>query len=1063
MMRKIAILLTLLLWVGALYSQEKTVTGKVIDETGNGMPGATVQLKGTTKGTVTDINGSFSLSVPVKDAVLVFSYVGYTTQEITVGDQNVIEVNLKPEVQSLEQVVVVGYGVQKKSLVTGSISKIDSKDITTLPAARIDQALQGKTAGVYIAQSSGAPGGAMSVKIRGNSSDGKNEPLYIVNGVKTGNIDFLSPSDIESIEILKDAASAAIYGSEGGNGVVIITTKKAQKGISQINYNYYHGWQSAAHLIQPMNKDQYIQYAREALAAEGKLDDKAIAKYNAMEQNGVYTNWMDEIFGTAPMDEHNFSLSTGNETSNILLSGAYLTQDGIVGGSKSNFTRYTFNVAAESQFKPWIKVGSHLTYTNSRKNNLNENAEFSNGVITSAMYFDPTIPVFYRDVSELPAGWGPNDAGGVVYDALVKTKDGKIYRNSDVTFGDVSNPLALIENTYNNTKTDKLLGDVNANLTFFKWLTFTSKVGIDYELARNYIFNPKFYYDQVNSQTNDSNVTVQNLYTRQFNLIFDNYLTFNTNLMETFNIDGVLGMSYEDYLPTYIYAVGGKVPYNDPNLAYLHNTTITKTVDGGEGLYFYDSNLKTNVKHDLKKKLNSYFGRLAVNYKEFLMGQVNFRRDGSSLFGPNKRYSNFPSFSVGINLSKLDAIKEALPFLTTSKIRYSWGKNGSSQVLGPFQYTSTMVQQVAYVDANGNYYYGAYPKNPANPNLKWEESVSSDIGADIGLFNNKLTITIDRYVKTTTDQLSQNARVSYYHGFYSFPFENSGKVENKGWEFEVTYREMDKPFKYTIGLNASYQKNKVLTYGAPFKTGYRMNTGDFVTYYEPGYPVWYFKGFKVLGVFQDTTEIKSYKSVDGKIIQPRAKPGDLKFADINADGKINDNDRTMIGKPNPDWLFGFNFSCNFKWLDFNMFWQGVSGNQIFFAAISASRGQFNKPEFYFTERWYGPGTSNWFPRATYDVGDNLKRATSINVHDADYLRLKNITLGLTLPSDLTTKLGIAKLRIYGTATNVLTFTKYKGTDPELGQADINDNSTYGIDRGLYPQARTFTAGINVTF
>lgn len=1053
MMKKITIVLTFLLWVGTLIGQEKTLTGKVYDETGSGMPGATVQLKGTTKGTVTDVTGAYSITVPSNDAVLVFSYVGYTTQEITVGDQTVIDVNLKPEVQTLEQVVVVGYGVQKKSLITGAISKIDSKDITTLPAARIDQALQGKTAGVYIAQSSGAPGGAMSIKIRGNSSDGKNDPLYIVNGVKTGNIDFISPSDIESIEILKDAASAAIYGSEGGNGVVIITTKRATKGIAQVNYNYYHGWQRAAHLIQPMNKDQYIQYAREALEAEGKLNNAAIAKYNDMEQNGVYTNWVDEIFGTAPMEEHNFSLATGNETSNILLSGAYFTQDGIVGGSKSNFERYTFNFATESEFKPWIKVGSHLTYTNSRKNNLNENAEFSNGVITSAMYFDPTIPVFYNDTSELPAGWGPDDAGGVVYNALVKTKDGKIYRNSNETFGDVSNPLALIENTYNTTKVDKLLGDVNANLSFFKGLTFTSKLGIDYSLVRDNIFNPKYYYDKTNSQTNDSNVTVQNIFTRYFNLIFDNYFTFNANLMDAFNFDGVIGMSYEDYLPTFVYAESGKVPYNDPNLAYLHNTQIIKSIDGGEGTYY---------NYDMKKKLNSYFGRFAVNYKEFLMGQFNFRRDGSSLFGPNKRYSNFPSFSLGINLAKIDQIKNALPILTTAKLRYSWGKNGNSQVLTPFQYTSTMVQQVAYVDADGNYYYGAYPKNPANPNLKWEESVSSDFGADIGLFNNKVTLTIDRYIKTTKDQLSQNARVSYYHGFYSFPYENSGEVENKGWEFELTYREMDKPFKYALGLNSSYQKNKVVAYGAPFKTGYRMNTGDYVTYYEPGYPVWYFKGFKVLGVFQDTTEINSYVNAEGKKIQPKAIPGDLKLLDLNKDGKISDDDRTIIGKPNPDWLFGLNFSCTFKWIDFNMFWQGVAGNQIFFSAISNSRPTFNKPDFYFTERWHGSGTSNWFPRATYN-GDNLKRSTSINVHDADYLRLKNITLGFTLPSNLTSKVGIAKLRIYATAANVLTFTKYKGTDPELGQADINDNSTYGIDRGLYPQAQTLTAGVNVTF
>jgi len=1072
MMRKATLLLVSLWGFSVLFAQERTITGKVNDETGAGLPGATVQLKGTQTGTMTDISGNFTLKVPASGGTLVVSYVGYTTQEVTIGDQTSFVIDMKPSVTELEEVVAIGYGVQKKSLVTAAITKIDAKEIAAAPVARLDQAIQGKAAGVYIAQSSGAPGGSMSVKVRGNASDGNNEPIYIVNGVKVRNIDFLSPGDIESIEVLKDAASAAIYGTEGGNGVVIITTKKSVKDVSQVNYNYYHGWQSAAHVLKSMSAEQYITYMKEAYKQE--LDygvikqsayDAAIAKYDEMAARGVSTNWLDEIFGTAPMDEHNISFNMGTDKSSYLLSASYLTQDGIVGGDKANYTRYTFTLNNSNQIKDWLNIETNLTYSKSKRNNLNENSDFGNGIINSALYFDPTIPIYYKDESELPVGWRPNDPN-TIYPALVKTKDGKIFHNSLETTGDVGNPLAIIYMTHNTTRKDNIVGNIKADISLPLNLKFTSLVGLDYGMELNDVFLPKYYFDATNKQPKDSMVSLTNNWIKYYKYNFDNYITFKYTIADALNIDGVLGTSYENSTPYYLSATGYMFPYSSIDYAYLYNHQLgnTPVISGGRG---------TPGHPDSTVLMASYFGRLSLNFKEIVMGQVNVRRDGSSLFGPNHKFATFPSFSVGINFYKF--LQEGMPFLSNGKLRYSWGENGNQQNLSMWAYTSTMVPMSAYTDVAGNSYLGAIPKSPGNPDLVWETSRQNDIGLDLGFLANRFTLSVDYFTKVTRDQLALKAKDPAYHGFNGSPYENNGKIINRGWEFDLTYRETQRDFNYSISANASYLYNKVEEYGAKFKNGYKMNVGDYVTRYEPGYPVWYFIGLKAEGVFQTMDEINSYTGVDSLgnpildkngnpvLIQPKAIPGDVKYADLNKNGKIDDGDRTYLGKPLPDWMFGLNLSCSYKWFDLGIFLQGVTGNQIFFSAIQVSRPQYNKPEFYYTERWTGPGSSNKFPRATYKDNNNNFRASSLNIHDGDYLRLKNITFGITLPESLIKKVGIQKLRLYVTASNLITWTKYKGNDPEVGSLFDMGNGSYGVDRGLYPQPRLITTGLNLTF
>lgn len=1085
MIKKIALLLVLFLSVTQAFSQNRTISGKIVDEEGIGLPGATVQLKGTSKGLISDMDGNYSISVPADGGTLVFSYIGFISQEVVLGESNEINVELSEDVQKLEQVLVVGYGVQKKSLVTGAISKLDEKDISSVKVARIDQALQGKTSGVYVAQTSGSPGSPMSIKIRGNSSNGKNDPLFIVDGIKTTGIDFLSPSDIESIEVLKDAASSAIYGSEGGNGVVIITTKRAQKGSSEINYNYYHGIQSVSNYVQMMDASEYIAYERDAYTLESggpSTTDKFLKKmayYDAWDSTATNSNWMDQIITVAPINEHNISFASSNEKSQMYLSATHYSQDGIIGGEKNNFTRYTFNLNADSDIKDWLNVGSRVTYSRSKKNNLNESSEFG-GIVSNAMFFDPTVPVYYNDISELPSNLqaNPNDVGATArFNALVKNDEGQYYHLSDKTVGETNNPLAQIYNTHNTTTVDKLIGDVHAQIKMGDHIKFNMKLALDYSLATTNVFTPKYYYNEEQNHSNDTtDVTLRNTFMRQYKFTYENFATYN-NTFGDHSIEVLAGFSYENYRPDYLDVTSYNVPHNNSNYAYLYNTLNNlpnniPQINGGMGTIDVNDPAGVQIINNYAELQNSYFGRIVYNYKEKYLAQANVRRDGSSLFAPDYRYGTFPSFSVGWNIGREEFFTDNISFINSMKLRFSWGQNGNKQVLSPFQYTSLIVSSgIYYPDLNGNLNSGAVPDNPGNPVLHWETSQQSDFGLEMTMLNSKLYFSMDLFDKRTKDQLSKNAQVPLYLGFNNIPFVNSGEVQNKGVEMDLSYREADHEFKYSVSLNASYLKNEVLSYGTEgtFQDGIRIGINDAVTRYEAGYPVYYFKGYNAIGIFQDQDEIDAYVNEKGKLLQPNAIPGDVKYEDSNSDGAISGSDAlNYLGKPMPDWTFGLNLSCEYKGFDLSGFFQGVTGNQIFFAAIRTDRLMFNKPEYYYTERWTGPGSTNLYPRASAAVGrygastDNFNWS-NINVFDGDYLRLKNLTLGYTLPKALVSKIGISKLRVYLTASNVFTLTGYKGTDPEIGQVVASDPSTYGVDRGLYPASRVITTGVNVTF
>jgi TonB-linked SusC/RagA family outer membrane protein len=1107
MMRKMMFLLVFLIGLSQAFGQEKAITGKVVDENGAVLPGATILLKGTAKGAVTDINGQYSINVPASGGVLIYSYVGYLPKEAEIGTNTSLNIGLTPDVQSLDQVVVVGYGVQKKSLNTGSISKIDSKDITAAPVQRIDQALQGKTSGVFMAQQSGSPGSPMSVKIRGNSSNGTNGPLYIVDGVKTGNIDYLSPSDIESMEVLKDAASCAIYGTEGGNGVIMITTKKGVKGTPSVDYSYNHGWQMVGHTVSVMNAQEFVDYQKQAYRWEHLKNAADSVNYNNYAtsyfpniagQATSSTNWQDQVFQAAPVDEHHISFSGGNDKGAFMFSASYLNQDGIVGGSKSNYTRYTFLFNGEQKLKDWLTVGSNVSYTKSKRNVLSESNEFG-GIVTNTIFFDPTVPVTYADSTKLPA-FIKGSPEAIRH--LIKNSKGEYYSISNFTSGEAANPLALIDNTHNTQSIDKILGAVHADVNILKSLKFTTRLSMDYSLQYDDIFSPTFYYNGQNNVVNDTLSTIRNQYVKYYKYSFENFVTYN----KTFGdhaIEGMAGMSYENYRPQYIDVTGYLVPENNINFAYLYNTSafprFMPKVSGGLGI---GSNAQNQ--QEAGNTQQSYFGRLNYSYKEKYMLEGTIRRDGSSLFGPKVRYVVFPSFSTGWNLSKEDFFKDNISFINNAKLRFSWGQNGSDQALYSYAYTSLMSSTGQYYsNSAGTSVPGWVPVNPGNATLKWETSQQLDGGIDLALLNNKVTFSTDYYDKRTIDQLVANSRVPYYLGYNTMPWANMGEVENKGWEFDLAYRQMEGDFKYSVSVNATYLQNKVISYGdsGASQLGSLVGTsGDYVTKYESGKPAWYFYGYKAIGIFQTKQDVLDYsvELINGKpkldnngneiifkknaetdaqiaadggkrqYLQKTAVPGDVKYADANKDGSIGLTDKTNLGNPWPAWTYGINLNCEYKGVDLNAFFQGVQGNQLFYAILRGDHPEFNKPEYYYTKAWNGPGTSTTYPRASFDAATTAAKNyyySSLNVFSGNYIRLKNVTLGYTLPADLTKKVGISKLRVYTSAINLLTFTKYPGSDPEVGQ-DINyqsNNQSYGVDRGLYPSSKTYNVGVNVTF
>lgn len=1051
MKKLLSVLFLLSFTLAAVYAQNIQIKGTVVSGTDNEpLPGVNVVVKGNTStGTITDFNGTFTLSAPA-DAILSISYIGFKSQEIAVKGHKDIKIVLQEDSETLDEVVVVGYGVQKKSVVTASIAKVSADDLASTAPVRMDNALKGLASGVTVTSSSGQPGAAVQIRVRGvgtiRTENGAADPLYIVDGMPLeGGLDYLNPNDIASIEVLKDAASGAVYGARAANGVILVTTKTGKIGKTKVTYDFSYGWQSAWKKRDVLNASEYA-----LMINEGAINAGIAPKFSDPYSYGQGTNWQDEVFNNnAPMMNHQVSVSGASEKVNYLFSLGFYTQDGIVGGNfdRSNYERLTlrsntqYTLFDESKERNWLnslKVTSNLSYARIKSTNFDDNSTWGTP-LGSALALSPILNVYDETEEAIKAQF---DKYGTTaeYTPVYDPRNGKLF-SIPGEFGEMSNPIAKLSLPGDKHWSHKFVANFSAELQLWDNLKFKTSYGADLSFWGYDGYRPLYYLRSGESSTQSS------AYSRKEDGTvwqLENVLMYDKSI-DKHSFSVLLGQSAKKSSGSYLYGSRNNITnYSRPY------------IDASTGL-------AANADRDaagapsVDATLASIFARASYNYDERYMLQVTVRRDGSSRFGPNNHYAVFPSFSLGWNLTNEKFMNKRPNWLTTTKIRLSWGKNGNENI-GNFKYTVlTSPGNNAIFGSSENVINGVKASGLANPDLKWEESEQLDFGLDFGFFNNALTFTADYYKKKTNGMLME-MNIPFYVG-EAKPIGNVGKMENSGIELEAAYKFRVSDWNFRVSANASYLKNKLIEYGN--ESGWEnldsfQGTGD-ISRAENGKPFPFFYGYKTAGIFQNTDEVKAYKNDKGELLQPTAVPGDVRFVDVDGNGIIDANDRTDIGKGMPDWTFGFNLGVSWKNFDLNMMWQGTAGNDIYDATRRTDIATSNLPSW-MLNRWTGEGTSNRIPR--FVQGDNVNwQSSDLYVYDGSYLRLKNIQLGYTLPAALTQKVFISSLRFYVAAENLFTFTKYHGFDPEISSG----GTSLGIDYGVYPQARVWTIGASLSF
>ena len=1052
-MKKLSLIVLLLnLIFISVSAQNIQIKGVVVSGSDNEpLPGVNVVLKNNSSiGTVTDLNGNFTLSVP-ENAVLSVSYIGYMHQDVAVRGQSFLKITLQEDSETLDEVVVVGYGVQKKSVVTASIAKVSADDLSRIGSTRVDNALKGLASGVTVTSSSGQPGASSQIRVRGIGTINNSDPLYIVDGMPIeGGIDYLNPNDIQSIEVLKDAASGAVYGARAANGVILVTTKTGQMGKTSLTYDFSYGWQRPWKERSVLNATEYAIMMNEGLMNSGQAP-----KYNDPYSYGTGTNWQKETFNyNAPIMSNQVSLSGASEKVNYLLSLGFFKQDGIVGGNygRSNYERLTLRsntsyTLFENKTRNWLnslKLTSNISYARVKSTGIETNSSYGSA-LGSALALSPILSVYAegqaaQDQLDL---YSTNSAYTPMYDP----NNGKLYTLAGTDYNEMVNPLALLSLPADKGWSHKFVANFTAELAIWDGLKFRTSYGADLAFWGNDGYTQLYYL------TANNNATRTNVYSsssRGTVWQIENMLTYDKSFgKNTFSV--LLGQSAKKSNGFYL---GGS------RFGMIDMTGAKAYIDYCNGLQ-EDGDMSVYGGANAQATLASMFGRINYNYDERYMLQFTIRRDGSSRFGSNNHYAVFPSVSAGWNITNEKFMEDRFDWLSNAKLRFSWGKNGNENI-GNFMYTVLTSGNNNYILGTGeSMVNGVKASGLANPDLKWEESEQYDLGLDFGFLNNALTFTIDYYKKKTNGMLMEMNIPSYVGE--SKPIGNVGKMENQGVEMEAAYRIVRKDWSIRVGGNATYLKNRLIEYGN--ESGWE-NLDSFqgigtITRAENGLPFPYFYGYKTAGIFQNMDEVRAYTytNADGSVsmIQPNAVPGDVRFVDVNGDGVIDADDRTKIGKGMPDWTFGINLNATFKGFDFSMLWQGTVGNQIFDATRRTDISSTNLPEWMLA-RWTGEGTSNTIPR--FVIGDNVNwQSSDLYVKNGNYFRLKNIQLGYTLPQRLTNQVFISNLRIYVAAENLVTFTKYDGFDPEISSG----GTSLGIDRGVYPQARTLSLGFNLTF
>lgn len=975
-----------------MFAQQITVQGVVKDQTGETVIGASVMEKGTTNGTITGIDGDFSLNMS-PNGTLVVSFVGYKTQEVQVKGQKQLQVVLSEDAEMLDEVVVIGYGTMKKSDLTGAVSSIGNKDIKDSPVSNLGQAIQGKISGVQIVDA-GKPGDNVSIKIRGLGSINNCDPLVVIDGVPTDlGLSSLNMADVERLDVLKDASATAIYGSRGANGVVMITTKRGTEGKGKLAVSANYSFQNATNVPSLLNAAQYAELSNDMMVNSGRNPNPEWANPSEL---GAGTDWMDELLRTGVMQNYTVSYSGGNEKSHYYVSGGFLDQSGIV--KSVNYRRFTFQSNSDAQVLKWLKFSNNITFSADTKKSGSYN-------IGDALKALPIYPVKNEDGS-----WSGPDGNSEWY-------------------GSTRNPIGPTELNKSQTDGYNFLANLTAELTFTKWLKFKSTFGYDAKFWFIDNFTPKYNWKPTPTEET-SRYKSDN---KSFTYLWDNYFLFDHTFAEKHRVGLMAGMSAQWNTNDYLNA--------QKNVFMFDNV---HEMDNGEGMYAIGGN-------ETEWALLSYMARVNYSYEDRYLLTATIRRDGSSRFGKKHRWGTFPSVSVAWRASQEKWFPKN-DYINDLKVRAGYGVTGSQASVGNYSYLASYNTSVYPFGISSGNQTALVSSTLANPYIHWEEVAQTNIGFDASLFNSRVMFSFDAYLKETRDMLVK-ASIPITSGFEdtTTTYTNAGKVRNQGIEMSLHTINLTGELGWETNLTATYNKNKIKDLNSDVPYYINQINNSYVTMLAKDYPINVFYGYVTDGIFQNQSEVNTHA------VQPGAEPGDIRFRDLNNDGVINDSDRTVIGNPNPSWLFSMNNSLSYKGFELSVFLQGIAGNKIYNANNIDNTGMaaaYNQTTDVL-KRWQGEGTSNSMPRAVFGDPNQNTRVSDRFVENGSYLRLKNITLSYTFPKQWLQKAQIENARLSLSCENVATITGYSGFDPEVG---IN-----GIDQNRYPISRTFSLGLNFNF
>ena len=973
-------------------AQQINVQGTVKDAVGS-VPGASVIVKGTTNGTIADIDGKFSMKVPA-GAVLEVSCIGYVTVEVPAGNgQTPLTIVLKEDTELLEEVVVVGYGTIKKSDLTGAVAAVNSDKIKDSPAANVGQALQGKVAGVQIIDS-GSPGSNVNIKVRGLGSINNCDPLVVIDGVPTDlGLNAINTEDIERIDVLKDASATAIYGSRGANGVVMVTTKRGKSGDGKISVNANFSLQTPTNVPQMLNAAQYAQLSNEMMANSGRNVNPDWADPTSL---GAGTNWLGELLGTGKLQKYNVSYSGGNDKTNYYVSGGFLDQTGVV--RNVGYRRFTFQSNSDTQVRRWLKMSTNVTFSTDTKSS----GSYSIGDTMNA------LPVF--SVKDENGEWTGPEGNAEWY-------------------GSVRNPIGTTEVNKSETKGYNILANISAEVTFTKWLKFKSTFGYDAKFWYTDSFTPKYAWKPIQ-------VEVSKRYrsnNKSFTNLWDNYFLFDHTFAKKHHLSMMAGTSAQ--WNSYDYMSGEKSGFLFDSVNQMDNGQEVEYINGSKSEW----------------SLMSLMARVNYSYDDRYLITATIRRDGSSRFGRNNRWGTFPSVSVAWRPSKESWFPQS-EIVNDLKVRAGYGVTGSQASVSNYGYLATYETGVYSFGTAGTEQPSLYSASLANPSIHWEEVAQSNIGIDLAMFNSRVQFSIDGYIKNTRDMLVK-ASIPITSGFEdtTTTYANAGKVRNQGVEMQLHTVNIAGELNWETDFSATYNTNKIIDLNSAVPYYINQVNNSYLTMLQKGYPINVFYGYVTDGLFQNQTEVENHA------FQPGAAPGDIRYRDLNNDGVINESDRTVIGNPNPTWLFSMNNTVEWKGLELSVYLQGVAGNSIYNANNIENTGMAAamNQTVAVLDRWTGEGTSNFMPRAVYGDPNQNCRVSDRFIENGSYLRVKNIMLAYSFPGKMLQKINVHGLRLALICENVATISKYSGFDPEV--------SINGIDSSRYPIPRTYSVGLNLNF